>query len=180
MPIFLQYAVSQLMLEIKRVYGGIIELGKESYQVARSVLPMSYHHPFVFYQNLMSLIGQARRRMCFGEEEFICGIYWKIRNIFIEKGLELIADIMRPACDRAKKLFYAKSDGSELFSNLFAGCGRWPSNSDYSEFNKSCTDRETLMSTPVGYIPLLGEYKNFDEDSYDRLGVVDRELFEEN
>lgn len=165
----------------KELYGAIIGRGRESYQVARSVLPMCYHHPFVFTQNLLSLIQQARRRMCFGEEEFICGLHWFIRDIFIRKGFFLIADVMRPACDYAKKCLYSKGDGSELFSNLFAGCGRWPSEIKYAEFNKSCTDINSLRAKLEIIISDSHDYTNFtlNGKGFNSIGSGDYRLLNE-
>lgn len=169
-----------LVREAKSIYGRIIELGKESYQVARSVLPMCYHHPFIFTQNLMSLLSQMKRRLCFGEEEFICGLHWYIRDMFVEQKLFLIADNMKPACDYARKCLYSKSDGSELFGNLFAGCGRWPIDSEYSEFNKSCTSKVILEEVGI-YIPYHNQYINFtlDKEGFEKLGEQDISLLSE-
>lgn len=168
--------VDEILSSIKKTYKNIIKEGKESYQVARSILPMCYHHPFVFTQSLAALIGQSRRRMCFGEEEFICGIHWKIRETFKNMGYHLLADIMRPACDYAKRCLYSKSDGSELFSNLFKGCGRWPSDCEYNEFNKSCTDKNGLKKAGIE-VASPEDYVNFGREDFEKLGVADKELF---
>jgi thymidylate synthase ThyX len=178
----INFALRTYMKLCKDIYKDIISKGKESYQMARSVLPMSYHHPFVFTQNLLALLGQCRRRMCFGEEEFIVGIHWEIRNIFQKKlKWNLIANAMRPACDFAHKCLYSKGDGTELFGNLFAGCGRWPSKSDYSEFNKTCTNKENLELDMGIRIPTPDKYVNFtpDEEGFSRLGEGDKMLFNE-
>ena len=174
--------VKDLIQRTKHIYGKIINEGKESYQVARSVLPMCYHHPFVFTQNLMSLLSQMRRRLCFGEEEFICGLHWYIRDLFEgQLGLSLVADSMKPACDYARECLYSKSDGSELFGNLFAGCGRWPKEGEYSEFNKSCTNKIVLGKQLGFHIPYSNEYINFtlDEEGFEKLGEQDRFLLGE-
>lgn len=169
------------ILRCKAMYLKIIEEGQGSYQLARSILPMSYHHPFVFTQNLMSLISQSRRRLCFGEEEFICGLHWDIRDLFDCLGYKLIADNMRPACDYAQKCLYSKSDGSELFGNLFSGCGRWPRDIEYSEFNQSCTDRDTLEQQIGFKIPYPSSYINFtlDREGFRKLGEFDKTLLSE-
>lgn len=165
----------------KATYMKIISQGGESWQVARSVLPMSYHHPFVFNQTLLALIGQSKRRLCFGEEEFICGIHWKIRDMFDHRGLRLISNALRPACDFAGKCLYSKSDGSELFSNLFAGCGRHLSDSEYAEWNKSCTDKKTLERQTGITIPGPEEYIDFtlDKSGFSKLGIGDLVLLDE-
>lgn len=181
-PEDLQKRIKDHLEEMKDLYEEIIDQGGSSWQVARSILVMGYHHPWIMTQNLMSLIGQCRRRMCFGEEEFIAGLHWQIRRIFEETGMKLIANAMRPACDKAGKCLYSKSDGTELFSNLFAGCGRWTSDSEYSEFNKSCTDKDRLEDQLGMEIPLPFEYINFtsNEAGYEKLGIVDKQLFEED
>jgi len=169
--------------EIKLLYSKIIMEGNESWQVARSFLPMCYHHPFYFNQNLLSLVMQARRRMCFAEEEFICGLHWYIRDMFKKQGLELIADAMRPACDFAKTCLYSKGDGAELFGHLFRGCGRWPAkgeNKDYCEFNKSCSTAVSLEKQMNINIPSPEEYVDFKDThaSYELyLGKKDKYYF---
>jgi len=180
------FSVVKYLERCKEIYADIIKEGKESYQIARSLLPLSYHHPFVFTQNLLSLLQQAKRRMCFGEEEFICGIHWVIRQLFIYNGNKLIADFMRPACDFAGKCLYSKTDGSELFGNLFKGCGRHKAGSSYAEFNKSCTNASRLRNQledhkqkDVSVIPEPDEYVNFTPDlkGYTKLGPGDKFLF---
>jgi len=178
MPPNLRGQVVEALLEAKQMYASVIAQGKESYQVARSLLPMSYHHPFVFTQSLLSLISQARRRMCFGEEEFICGIHWLIRQQFLKAGFFLLGDAMRPACDSAHECVYAKADGSELFGNLFSSCFRWPSDSTYSEFNKSCTSAEQLQNDLGFPISKPDEFMDFSRCTYRDIGPGDRRLFE--
>ncbi len=172
--------------EMKILYLRVIEGERESWQIARSLLPMCYHHPFHFNQNLLSLIMQAKRRLCFAEEEFVCGLHWYIREMFWEKGTRLIADFMRPACDSAKRCLNSKGDGSELFGQLFAGCRRWVrkggENSDYCEFNKSCSDVNSLEEQLGFEIPEAREYINFqsDEEYFRLLGSRDKYYFEED
>lgn len=176
--------ISLHLEKMKLMYFDVIRNGKESYQVARSLLPMSYHHPFVYTQNLASLLGQCKRRMCFGEEEFISGLHWYIReSIFSQKlGLRLIANAMRPACDFAGKCFYSKQDGSELFGNLFTGCGRWRFGLEYSEFNKSCTDKKGLEKQMKFKIPNPEDYVDLkpDQESFENLWAGDKFLLEED
>jgi len=181
-PEALKEKVKKHLEDMKDLYEEIIDQGGSSWQIARSILPMSYHHPWVMTQNLMSLIGQCRRRMCFGEEEFISGLHWQIKRLFEETGMRLLSSALYPSCDKAGRCLYSKSDGSELFSNLFSGCGRHLSNSNYSEFNKSCTDKENLEDQ-LGYeIPQPDGRIEFtpDEEGYNKLGIVDKQLFEEN
>ncbi|KKN52016.1 hypothetical protein LCGC14_0616680 [marine sediment metagenome] len=171
---------------IKDLYFQVVNEEKESWQIARSFLPMCYHHPFHFNQNLLSLIMQSKRRLCFAEEEFICGLHWYIKNMFVVRGMRLIADFMRPACDSAKRCLNSKGDGSELFGQLFAGCRRWirkgDENRDYCEFNKSCSDIDSLEDQLGFEIPEPNYYINYqpDEGSYRLLGSRDKYYFEED
>lgn len=182
MPKILQYKVREFLLSMKDIYEDVIEEGSGSWQIARSMLGMSYHHPFVFNQTLLALISQSKRRMSLSEEEFICGIHWKIRDLFDKMGYKLISNLMRPACDFVGKCLYAKSDGSELFSNLFASCGRNPSDSEYAEWNKSCSDKKTMEKQMGIIIPEPNDYIDFplDIEGYKLLGKGDYDLFEED
>jgi len=65
--------------QMKDIYEMIVKEDQGTWQAARSVLPMSYHHPYHFTQNLLALMGQCNRRMQFCEEEFIVGLHWLIR-----------------------------------------------------------------------------------------------------
>ena len=105
--------------------------------------------------------------------------------MFLLEELKLIADFMRPACDSARRCLMAKGDGSELFGQLFAGCKRhhrkgW--NSDYCEFNKSCSDINSLEGQLGFEIPEPSEYVDYepDEESYRLLGSRDKKYFEED
>lgn len=45
----------------KENYRGIIEDGQQSWQSARSVLPMGYHHPYFFYTSYLALFMSCRK-----------------------------------------------------------------------------------------------------------------------
>lgn len=171
--------MNQHFAEMKLLYEQIINR-KGSWQTARAILPMCYHHPYFFAQDLLSLKGQCARRMCFGEEEFIVGVHWLIREE-IKKKFSLIADFLRPGCDSSKKCGYAKDYAlSNAFGCLFAGCGRWPSQTGYATFNESCTSASELEKQ-LG-IKLIGasDWINYGENDYAKLEKIDKEYFERN
>lgn len=164
--------------EMKRLYSRIIE-DRGSWQIARALLPMSYHHPYHFSCNYLSLQGQCNNRLKFCEEEFIVGMHWLIRERIKEK-FPLLADHLRPGCDRSKSCQYSKSyELSNVFGCLFAGCGRWKSGTEYATFNESCTDIEELEKQLKIHINRPTEWENLSSDDYSKLNELDKRLFEE-
>lgn len=163
----------------KDLYEEILQSGCGSYQTARSVLPMSYNHSFTMSIDLLSLKGQMSRRLMACEESPIVLMFWKIRAE-IKKQAPLIANYLRPACDGAKRcVYHGGAEGlTKYFSNLFAGCGRWPDEVEYAEFNRSCSDYSEL-SKFVEIVPKNG-WVNYTEDDYDKLSDLDKALFEED
>jgi thymidylate synthase ThyX len=167
------------MEEMKDIYEEIIQ-NKGSWQIARALLPMSFHHSYKFSCNFLALQGQCARRMCFAEEEFIVALHWKLRELVGTK-FPLMSNYLRPACDKAKKCLYSKSyELSNSFGCLFAGCGRWPSGTEYATFNESCSDKKEIEKQTGMKIPNCGEWINYTEDDYDKLDERDKKLFEEN
>jgi hypothetical protein len=161
----------------KDMYETILKSGCGSYQTARAVLPMSYNHSFSTSIDLLSLKGQMARRLMACEESPIVFMYWRLREE-IKKKTPLIANFLRPACDCAKKCIYHGGAESltKYFSNLFSGCGRWPDEVSYAEFNRSCSDYEEL-SKYVEIVPKDGWIK-YTENDYDLLDEKDKNLFE--
>lgn len=169
--------IEQHLCEMKLLYEQIVS-HKGSAQTARAVLPMCYHHPYFFAQDLLSLKGQCSRRMQFCEEEFIVGVHWLIREE-IKRKFPLIADFLRPGCDNSKKCGYAKDYAlSNAFGCLFAGCGRWPSQTEYATFNESCTNQNALEFQLKIRIPKPTDWINYGENDYTKLESVDKNLFE--
>jgi thymidylate synthase ThyX len=165
--------------EMKDVYEKLLE-NKGSWQIARAVLPMCYHHPYYFSQNYLALQGQCSRRMMFCEEFGIVGLHWKIQHKIMKEISPLLAEYLRPACDKAKKCVYAKSYGlSNAFGCLFAGCGRWPAGTKYATFNESCTDVEKLEEQLGFHIIRSDEWLDYNYVPYDDLDPKDKKLFEE-
>ena len=105
---------------------------------------MSRECTYVVEQNINSLRGQMSRRLKFCEEEFIVGLHWLLREKMIEMGIDA-AKAFRPGCDAIGKCDYAAADYlSNAFGCLFAGCGRFPSKTDFASFNQSCTTPEVM------------------------------------
>lgn len=163
----------------KDLYEKILTKGKSSWQMARAVLPMSYSHSWLSYISLLTLKGQAARRLMPCEEAPMVLIFWRMWNEVFNKW-PLIANYIRPACDKVNKCIYAGgAEGlTKYFSSLFAGCGRWETDSNYSEFNFSCTDI-TQLKRHVNYIE-PNQWINYNENSYDILTDKDKNLFEED
>ena len=161
----------------KDLYEYILGLGVGSFQTARAVLPMSYNHSFTSSIDLLSLKAQMSRRLMACEESPIVIMFWKLREE-IKKQTPLIANYLRPACDSAKKcIYHGGAEGlTKYFSNLFKGCGRWPDEAEYAEFNRSCSDYSEL-SKYVEVVPRDG-WINFTENDYEKLDIKDKELFE--
>ena len=65
----------------------------------------------------------------------------------------------RPGCDLIKKCDYAAADYlSNAFGCLFAGCGRFPSKTDFASFNQSCTTPE-LIKEQLGITCVRSSYE---------------------
>ena len=171
--------VEDLVMKIKEVYQKIINKGHGSWQTARCILPMGYHHQFFFSINFASLKSQLANRLKFCEQEDTVAIAWSIRKAIGEE-FPLLAKAIRPGCDYAKKCLYHKAYSlSEQFGCLFAGCKRWPDEKQYSTFNKSCSDikkieEQTGIGIPEGDELLLSD----DITIYD-LSKGDADIFSE-
>ena len=125
---------------------------------------MSRECSYVVEQNIGSLRGQMTRRLQFCEEEFIVGLHWLLRKKMIDAGIKL-AEGFKPMCDITKKCEYAKADYlSNAFGCLFAGCGRWPSHTEFASFNQSCTTPE-LVKEQTGVTCTKSEYELEKESS---------------
>lgn len=165
--------------QTKDLYCDILNTGEGSWQTSRAVLPMSYSHSWVSYFNLLALKGQMARRLMACEEAPMVLIFWKMRQE-IENKFPLIANFLRPVCDNAKRCVYHEGpEGlTKFFSALFAGCGRWPTEEKYSEFNNSCTDYSEIAK----YVKVVGskDWMKYDFDSYAYLSTMDKKLFEED
>jgi hypothetical protein len=105
---------------------------------------MSRECSYIVEQSMTSLRGQMMRRLKFCEEEFIVGLHWLLKDKMINMGIESAKSFV-PGCDLIKKCDYAAADYlSNAFGCLFAGCGRFPSHTDFASFNQSCTTPELI------------------------------------
>lgn len=171
--------IKTLMLEMKNIYNNIITTGQSSWQIARAVLPMCYHHSYHFSMNYLALQSQCKRRMQFCEEEFIVGLHWLLKEK-VKNKFPLLSEHLKPGCDYAKTCTYAKSYSlSNAFGCLFASCGRWKSGTEYATFNKSCTDKAILEKQLNIKINNPEDYITYTENDYNILDSKDKKLFEE-
>ena len=168
--------------QTKDLYERLMGTNQGSWQTARAVLPMCYNHSFVFNANLMAIRGQCGRRLMACEEGPMCALMWRIVQE-VGRKFPLLAVGMKPVCDRAKRCVYHEGpEGmTKYFSALFAGCGRWPTDEDYSEFNHSCTSYERLkeLGVPVATVEEIVNFEKCMLGGYDNLMAQDRMLFEE-
>jgi len=168
----------------KDLYENTINESDSSWQVGRAFLPQSVNHSYVFGMNLAALRGQMSRRLMACEQEGIVALHWKVRKLVADK-FPLIGEFMQPACDKAKRCVYMEGpEGmTKYFSNLFDGCGRWKvkntDNSEYKEFNHSCTDYKRLKELGVPVLD-VDQFNHFGPDDYEKLDSRDKALFEEN
>lgn len=163
----------------KDLYEMILKTGFGSWQMARAVLPMSYNHSWTAYTSLLCLVGQMSRRLMPCEEAPMVLLFWRMREQ-VKLHFPLLANYLRPACDKAKRcIYHGGAEGlTKYFSNLFAGCGRWPDEAEYQEFNFSCTNPEQLAKHCEYVQPT--EWINYTENDYDKLDPKDKTLFESN
>ena len=167
------------VIKTKDLYEQILSCGTGSWQTARAILPMSYAHSWVCTINLMALKGQMGRRLMFCEESPLVFVFWKMWHEINNKW-PLMANYLRPICDNAKRCVYHSGPESltKYFSNLFAGCGRWPDECKYAEFNHSCTNVEEFQK----HIKIVNknEWLTFTENDYYKLDQKDKNMFEQN
>lgn len=167
--------------DTKDIYEEILSKDQSSWQEARAVLPMSYSHSWCASYNFLSLKGQMSNRLKCCEESHIVYMFWKMRQE-IENVSPFLANYLRPACDTAKRcVYHGKHEGlTKYFSNLYSGCGRWKleSDSDYQEFNRSCSDPKEIEKY-VKYI-WPNQWVNYTENDYNLLSQIDKNMFEED
>lgn len=168
----------------KDLYEETINESDSSWQIGRAFLPQCVNHSYTFGMNLSALRGQMSRRLMFCEQEGIVALHWKIRKLVADK-FPLIGEFMIPVCDKTHKCVYMEGpEGlTTLFSNLFDGCGRWKiqntNNSEYKEFNHSCTNPNRLKELGIPVLE-INEFKHYGPDDYEKLSDIDKKLFEQN
>ena len=160
----------------KRLYTAILKRGKGSYQSARSILPMGITHNYKYAANLQAIKGYMAQRLQACEQEDTVFVAISIRKA-IEDKFPLIASHLKPGCDYAKRCTYHQSYTlSEMFGCLFAGCGRWPDENEYSTFNGSCSNYDTMAEQ--GGIQLRSPTFWREYDTFECLSTEDLVLFE--
>ena len=161
----------------KDLYQRILKTGWGSFQTARCLFPLGATHNYRFASNLGALKGFMAQRLKACEQADTCYTAICIWNE-INDRFPLIADHLRPGCDWIKKCDYHQSSTlSELFSALFAGCGRWEDPVKYATFNKSCSSYEQMEKEGGKRIPGPTSWKNYTE--YSQLEDSDKALFNE-
>jgi len=184
-----------LAREAKFVYRRIVEIGRGSWQEARTALPISVVHRFVCSVNYAALKNLCARRMTFSEAEDTVAVAWLLRDRLAKSdAFPLLAAYLRPRCDFVGACCYHRAHAiSEAFGCLFRSCGRNPVRSapgnpeldyEYAEFNESCSDRETIAAQLGIRIPTAGEDRpeDFRLTTRDRflLGYTPESIVERN
>ncbi len=88
-------------------YEEIIKDGEGSWQSARAVLPLSYHHPYLFYTSLLSLISNFRRSR--GQEKIRPELCFLIQQC---------VDAVGEKCPLIKGCIMGKSNDENFFHYL--------------------------------------------------------------
>ena len=170
--IVLQNEIALHVKKGKELYSKILEKGKGSYQSARSILPMGLTHNYKWNANLQAIKGYMAQRLQACEQSDTVFVAIATRKA-IEDKFPLIASHLKPGCDYAKKCTYHQAYTlSEMFGCLFSGCGRWPDNGEYSTFNKSCSDYDTMAEQ--GGIRLSDPQRWKEYDTFDSLTPEDK------
>jgi len=138
----------------KDLYQKIVQVGKESWQTGRFLLPMGVEWRFTWTLNYRALQSMLAKRLCFSEQFDTVAVAWKIWDE-LRLTFPLLAAYCLPACDKAHRCLYSEAYSlSELFGNLFLPCGRWPSTEKpYAIFNEASTTKEEIMKITGICIP---------------------------
>ncbi|MHB8483656.1 MAG: FAD-dependent thymidylate synthase [Nitrospiria bacterium] len=170
---FIRHAIDAKIVYYKLVTGG----EGNSYQAARSVFQMSWTHNYKYSVNLEAMKGYMARRLVASEQEDTVATAIAIWNE-VNKKFPMIANVLRPKCDRAGKCLCHQGGGDAIFGALFRGCGRFPeSEGNYASFNWACSDYNVLEEQSGIHLPWPKEWKNYD--TLESIAESDRKLFEE-
>jgi thymidylate synthase ThyX len=170
--------VLSLASEIKNTYADIVDIGKGSWQAARSVLPLYVVYGYSATYNYASLRGVCANRMKFCEMEDTVAIAWLMAKR-VSEVFPLLGSFLKPGCDKAGKCqYHSEYMLSEAFGCLFKECGRneCQSSDEYAEFNESCSDSSVIGQQLRIEIPGPKDWPTFE--SYEDLSEKDRVLFE--
>ncbi|MDF2615468.1 MAG: Thymidylate synthase complementing protein [Sedimentibacter sp.] len=165
------------MLEVKQLYADIVDVGKGSWQAARSVLPLYVVYGFSMGINFQALRSLCSSRMKFCEMEDTVAVAWLLAKAVSEK-FPLLGSYLRPGCDWSGKCQYHKAYSlSEMFGCLFKECGRneCTDTNDYAEFNETCTNYRDLEEQLGIHITRPNEWPKFE--NFDDLSDIDKALF---
>lgn len=171
--------IKKAMIDVKKVYGDIVDTGKASWQAARTVLPLYVEYGFSVRYHYLALKKVCANRMKFCEMEDTCAVGWLYQKA-VEKVFPLLASYLRPGCDFGHKCQYHKSYGmSELFGCLFSECGRnkCEATSEYAEFNETCTNYKDLEEQLEIHITRPDEWPTY---TWETLPPQDKLLFMED
>ena len=150
----------------KELYQRILKQGAGSFQSARFLSPMGMTHHYKYTVSLNALKGYLAQRLMACEQPDTVQVAIAIWNQ-VHKKFPLIASHLKPACDNARHCVYHKAGKlSELFSSLFAGCGRHRDPAPYSTFNRSCSSYEQMEKESGEGIPrpkFWIEYNSFED-----------------
>lgn len=182
-------------VDAKERYADFVELGRGSWQEARTLLPISVVHRFTMSINYAALRSMCGKRMSFSEAEDTVAVAWMLRDrLGREDAYPLLARWLRPGCDWSGACNYHRAHTmSEAFGCLYRSCGRNPVKSapgapavdfgvadgSYADFNfnEACSDRETIEKQCGIRIPAPDEARPSAEDGPEVLTHRDRELF---
>lgn len=164
--------------EFKRLYKKILKTGWGSFQSARAIFPMGATHNYKTATNLGALKAFMAQRLQACEQADIVAVAICMRKA-VDDLFPLIGSHLKPGCDYAKRCTYHQASTlSELFSALFAGCGRWPDPVPYATFNKSCSSYKDMKDQLGHGLPDHTEWKEYD--SFEALEPRDKALFSED
>lgn len=159
----------------KTLYQKILKQGWGSFQAARCLMPMGMTHNYKFAVNLGAMKSYMAQRLQACEQSDTVQVAISIWNQ-VNKKFPLIASHLKPGCDCAKKCTYHQASTlSELFSALFAGCGRWPDPVPYATFNKSCSSYEQMERESGEGIKSPQAWKEYN--TFEDLCDKDKALF---
>ncbi len=184
----LKSEVEIYLKEYKRLYKKILKKGIGSFQTARALMPMGMTHSYKFsvdYGALQSYMAQRLSAVEQADTVATAILTWNCIN----SKFPLLANELRPRCDKVGRCICHQGDGSELFGALFKGCGRFPgSESNYATFNKSCSDYSTLekqLGMGIPY-PDTEEWRNQGKtvwkkyENFSELEDIDKMMFVED
>jgi thymidylate synthase ThyX len=171
--------IENTMKAVKQLYADIVDVGKGSWQAARSVLPLYVVYGFSMAINFQSLKSMCSSRMKFCEMEDTVAVAWLLAKAVSEK-FPLLGSYLRPGCDWTGKCQYHKSYTlSEMFGCLFKECGRniCLDSNDYAEFNETCTNYKDLEDQLGIHITRPDEWPNYER--FEDLSEIDKARFME-